>query len=247
MEGFAFIQAEGDIVDGLEFANDVERGGQISIGPFGGVGQVDKDQFTFGVFARFKLAEDFLPEGREVRKHGPVDHPDKVGLVPKFLEVGFADPFFDIFPTDFVNGAVLAEHEFAVGEFVGGGQAGIGDGVDFGPFGELVKNGVGLGMAEHADIFDGSAEGAHREGHDRSVAADFLGGRDDFKIGTFSSGGIDPLAELLHGGEGCVFGGGLALVDDLKNGVDKAVKAKQTFIFKKLSAGSDETFRCLAS
>src|SRR5205823_1457044 len=105
------------------------------------------------------------------------------------------------------------------------GQAGIGDGIDLGALGELREDRVQFGITEHPDVMDRRAKGAQRKSHDRAVSAQLLRLRDNLKIGAFARRRRYLGAEALDAGERRVLGWRLALLDDVKNLIDKAVEA----------------------
>ncbi|NCZ95877.1 hypothetical protein EBZ02_01720 [bacterium] len=140
---------------------------------------------------------------------------------------------------------MLAEHDLAVVEFEGGGQGRFGKGMDLRPLGELLEHGMDLGISAHADVFHRGPQGGHGEGHERSIAADLFHGRDDFEVGALARRLADLLGEGLDGGVREVFGGRLALLDHLQDGVEESVKSEQAGEFEELGAGTDESFRCL--
>ena len=68
---------------------------------------------------------------------------------------------------------MFAEHDFAVFKFEGVRVAGLGDGMDFRPRGELIENRVQMRITKAAQISDAQSETGQGIGHDRSVAAQF--------------------------------------------------------------------------
>ncbi len=141
--------------------------------------------------------------------------------------------------------AVLAEHQLAVGKFERLRQARIGDGINLRALGEFGEDRMQFGIAEHADVMDRRAERAQREGHDRAVAAELLGLRNDFEIRALARGRRDLGAEALDAGERRVLGRRLALLHHVKNLVDEAVETQQTLELKELRARTNKAFRRL--
>ena len=144
-----------------------------------------------------------------------------------------------------MHGGVLAEHDLAIGEFEGLGEAGIGDGINFGALGEFGEDGMEFGIAEHADVVDGRAERAERERHDGTVAAELFGLGHDLDIGALAGGRGDLGAEALEAGERRVFGRRLALLNYMEYLIDEAVETEQTLKLKELRTRTNEAFRRL--
>ena len=245
MEGLALVQAQGDVVVRLEFSDDLEGGEQVGLDPLGRVGQVKEHVFPLAGLHRLEFGEELFPDGRHVRQHRPVDHPDEIGGGPQFLHQLVAQPLDDRLVVCVLHGGVLAEHDLAVVELEGGGQGGFGKGVNLGPLGELLEHGMDFRVSAHAHVLHRGAQGGHGEGHEGAVAADLFHRGDDLEVGALAGRLADLLGEGLDRGVGQIFGRRLALFDHLEDGVEEPVESEETGEFEELGAGTDQSLRGL--
>ena len=119
---------------------------------------------------------------------------------------------------------MLSAHQFAVLKFDRVGVARFRDGDHFRALGELVENRMNGRRTEISHVGHLIPVAGQRVRHDRAVAAEFHHLGDELKVGAQAGRGSHLPGKFRHRGHASVVGGGLALGDNVDNGIHESVE-----------------------